>query len=124
MIKGILDKLFKPEQHAPKPERQPTISQAEIEALIEAKLKVHTESIQKNAEENKSQPPTQDDYKLTAKQTDYALSLIAKFKNEFELAIDPSELTVKDLNRLIAYQKYRNKGTLVNLVKKGVLRKR
>ncbi|MDM5326779.1 hypothetical protein [Neobacillus sp. CF12] len=47
--------------------------------------------------------------------------MIEKVKDEFVLAIDPSLLTIKDLNRLIAYNRYKNKGTLVNLVKKGVL---
>lgn len=55
---------------------------------------------------------------------EYALSLIEKIKPELELAVDPAQLTIKDLNRLIAYNRYKNKGTLVNLVKKGVLRKR
>jgi hypothetical protein len=50
--------------------------------------------------------------------------LIEKVKEEFELVIDPSELTIKDLNRLIAYNRYKNKGTLINLVKKGVLKKK
>jgi hypothetical protein len=50
--------------------------------------------------------------------------LIEKVKEEFELAIEPSELTIKDLNRLIAYNRYKNKGTLINLVKKGVLKKK
>ncbi|MDQ1002685.1 hypothetical protein QFZ28_003085 [Neobacillus niacini] len=72
-----------------------------------------------------NQVPRQDeDYTLSAKQIEYALSLIEKVKGEFELAIEPSNLTIKDLNRLIAYNRYKNKGTLINLVKKGVLRKK
>jgi hypothetical protein len=63
----------------------------------------------------------EEDYTLSPKQIKYALSLIEKVKDEFELAIEPSLLTIKDLNRLIAYNRYKNKGTLVNLVKKGVL---
>ncbi|WP_260871729.1 hypothetical protein [Bacillus sp. X1(2014)] len=49
--------------------------------------------------------------------------MIAKTR-EFDLAADPATLTVKDLNRLIAFNKFKNKGILVNLVKKGVLRKK
>jgi hypothetical protein len=44
--------------------------------------------------------------------------------NDFELGIDPTKLTIKDLNRLIAYNRYKNKGILINLVKKGVLKKK
>ncbi|GHI00330.1 ABC transporter ATP-binding protein [Neobacillus kokaensis] len=125
MIKGIIDKLFKPvpQPAHPKPQQ---ISPAEIEALIDAKLKEHAAAIHPTPEmeQNEKQPANQDDYKLTAKQIEYALSLIDKVSHEFELAIGPAELTVKDLNRLIAYQKFKNKGTLVNLVKKGVLKRK
>ncbi|SFA86564.1 MULTISPECIES: hypothetical protein [unclassified Bacillus (in: firmicutes)] len=64
-----------------------------------------------------------DEYSLTKKQTEYALKLIKRLEGEYELAVDPSELKVKDLNRLIAHNRFKNKGTLVNLAKKGVLRK-
>lgn len=67
---------------------------------------------------------SEEDYTLTAKQIDHALSLIEKVHTEFELAIDPSKLTIKDLNRLIAFNRYKNKGTLINLVKEGVLKKK
>ncbi|MEK5268759.1 hypothetical protein ABER60_13470 [Heyndrickxia coagulans] len=60
-----------------------------------------------------------EDDSLTPKQTEYALSLVYQLRGEYELAIPPSALTVKDLNRLIAYPKFKNKGILVNLVKKG-----
>ncbi|WP_223593687.1 hypothetical protein [Neobacillus bataviensis] len=66
----------------------------------------------------------QEDCTLNPKQIEFALSLIDKVKNEYELAADPATLTVKDLNRLIAYNKFKNKGILVNLVKKGVLRRK
>ncbi|MEH7502906.1 hypothetical protein V7152_12990 [Neobacillus drentensis] len=77
-----------------------------------------------NDQSNQNQSTVHEDYTLTPKQIEYALSLIEKIKPEFELAIDPARLTIKDLNRLIAYNRYKNKGTLVNLVKKGVLRRR
>lgn len=74
---------------------------------------------------NQNKGTNQDeDYTLSAKQVEYALFLIEKVKEEFELAIETSKLTIKDLNRLIAYNRYKNKGTLINLVKKGVLRKK
>ena len=125
MLKGIIDKLFKATQ-VEKNSDIKTISQEEIEALVDAKVKEHTANIQTTLREQTSptNKETTEDYTLTPKQVEYALSLIEKVKHEFELTIDPSELTIKDLNRLIAYQRYKNKGTLVNLVKKGVLRKK
>ncbi|MCQ6282234.1 ABC transporter ATP-binding protein [Bacillus sp. EB600] len=119
----MLEKLFKADQKAAQPEVQ-TISQADVEALIDAKLKEHAETIQtKESDSNQKGTANQDDDKLTAKQVDYALSLIAKLNGEYVLAIDQSQLTLKDLNRLIGYNRYKNKGILVNLVKKGVLKK-
>ncbi|WP_284035487.1 ABC transporter ATP-binding protein [Neobacillus sp. 114] len=125
LIKEILDKFFKTTQTTPQP-KEPPISQAEVEALINAKLKEHAATIENGVAEKviEKQNAGEDDYKLTSKQVEYALSLIDKVKDEFELAIAPTELTVKDLNRLIAYQRYKNKGTLINLLKKGVLKKK
>lgn len=64
----------------------------------------------------------EEDVLLTEKQQEYALSLINRLGNDYQLACDPAQLTVKDLNRLTVYFKYKNKGALVNLVKKGVLK--
>ena len=121
LLKGIIEKLFKTTQPTSTPQNQ-SISQAEVEALVDAKLKEHAAALETTLTEKGNQVPSQDeDYTLSAKQIEYALSLIEKVKDEFELAIEPSNLTIKDLNRLIAYNRYKNKGTLVNLVKKGVL---
>ena len=119
-----MEKLFKTDQKTAQTEVQ-TISQADVEALIDAKFKEHAASVVQPTETDTIQKDTsdQDDYKLTAKQVEYALSLIAKLNGEYVLAIDPSQLTLKDLNRLIAYNRYKNKGILVNLVKTGVLKK-
>jgi hypothetical protein len=118
MLKGILDKIFKPTQVT-----NQSISQAEVEALVDAKIKEHAAALEtKNTDRISANQ--EEDTSLTDKQIEYACSLIEKVKNEFELAIAPSELTIKDLNRLIAYNRYKNKGTLVNLVKKGVLKKK
>ncbi|WP_256942561.1 ABC transporter ATP-binding protein [Bacillus sp. OV166] len=125
LFKGILNKLFHTNQQTKKVNVQP-ISQAEIEALVEGKIREHAATLQTTTNDQPI-PKTstdQEDYTLTAKQIEYALSLLEKIKPEFELAIDPAQLTIKDLNRLIAYNRYKNKGTLVNPVKKGVLRKR
>jgi hypothetical protein len=127
VLKGIIDKLFNSNSNQPKTQTETkTISQSEIEALVDAKLKEHTASMQASVPEQASSPKQEqnEDYTLTPKQIEYALSLIEKVKNEFELAIAPTKLTIKDLNRLIAYQRYKNKGTLVNLVKKGVLKRK
>ncbi|WP_251633544.1 ABC transporter ATP-binding protein [Neobacillus niacini] len=124
LLKGIIEKLFKSSQPISTPQNQ-SISKADVEALVEAKLKEHAATLETTLTEKGNQVPTQDeDYTLSAKQMEYALSLIEKVKEEFELAIDPSKLTIKDLNRLIAYNRYKNKGTLINLVKKGVLKKK
>ncbi|WP_260631658.1 ABC transporter ATP-binding protein [Neobacillus niacini] len=123
MLKGIIEKLFKTPQ-SNSPQQNQSISQAEVESIVEAKLKEHAASLENSQTEQLSHgrgTSLEEDYTLSAKQIEYALSLIEKVKDEFELAIEPSLLTIKDLNRLIAYNRYKNKGTLVNLVKKGVL---
>jgi hypothetical protein len=122
LLKGIIEKLFKPEQK-PTQSELPTISHEDVEALIDAKLKEHTAAIETSIKENTQIEQNQEDNKLTAKQIDYALSLIAKLNGEYVLAVEPSDLTLKDLNRLIGYNRYKNKGILVNLAKKGVLKK-
>jgi hypothetical protein len=124
LLKGLIEKLFKSNQPASTPQHQ-SISHGDVEALVEAKLKEHAAAIGTTLGEKGNQVSSQDeDYTLSAKQIEYALSLIEKVKEEFSLAIDPSKLTIKDLNRLIAYNRYKNKGTLINLVKKGVLKKK
>jgi len=126
MLKGIIDKLFNSNQPTKQAEPK-TISQEEIEALVDAKVKEHAATLQSTLSE---QVPTQpkavdsEEYTLTAKQIDFALALIEKVNGEYELAIEPTQLTIKDLNKLIAYNKYKNKGILINLVKKGVIRKK
>ncbi|MGM0901835.1 MAG: ABC transporter ATP-binding protein [Bacillota bacterium] len=127
MLKGILDKLFSSNSSQTKKQSETKpISQSEIEALVDAKIKEHTATTQppKTEQAPPAKVESNEDYTLTPKQIEYALSLIDKVKDEFELAIYSSKLTIKDLNRLIAFQRYKNKGTLVNLVKKGVLRRK
>jgi Meiotically up-regulated gene 113 len=60
---------------------------------------------------------------LTPKQIEYAKSMVNKL-DYYELFINDSELTKKDLDRLIVYFKYKNKGTLVNMVKEGILKEK
>jgi hypothetical protein len=125
MLKGFLDKLFNSNQQNTQPVEKP-ISHAEVEALVEARLMEHAATLEKTiSEQVKTEQPTdKEDYSLTSKQIDFALTLIDKVKNEYELATDAANLTIKDLNKLIAYNKFKNKGIMVNLVKKGVLRKK
>ncbi|MFP5111640.1 ABC transporter ATP-binding protein [Bacillaceae bacterium C204] len=125
MLKGFLDKLLYTTQKSVQKEVK-SISQEEVEALVEARLREHAATIEQSVNEKVSsdvRTPDQEDYSLTPKQVEFALSLIAKTR-DFELAADPGILTVKDLNKLIAFNKFKNKGILVNLVKKGVLRKK
>ncbi|WP_237389748.1 ABC transporter ATP-binding protein [Bacillus sp. USDA818B3_A] len=125
LLKGIFDKLFNTTQKPSEVENK-SISHEEIEAIVEARLREHAATIEQSVEEKVNsavQSKNQDDYSLSAKQIDFALELIKRTK-EFELATDTANLTVKDLNKLIAYNKFKNKGILVNLVKKGVLKKK
>ncbi|PLS01963.1 ABC transporter ATP-binding protein [Neobacillus cucumis] len=103
-----------------------SISQEEIEAIVEARLREHAATIEQSVEEKVNSAvhlKNQDDYSLSPKQIDFALELIKRTK-EFELGTNTANLTVKDLNKLIAYNKFKNKGILINLVKKGVLKKK
>jgi hypothetical protein len=59
---------------------------------------------------------------LTKKQIDYAKSMIKRLENEYILLIDYSALTIKDLNRLSVYFRYKNSGALNNLVDAGVIK--
>jgi hypothetical protein len=123
LLKGILDRLRNTNQKPPQPEVK-SVSQEEVEAIVAARLREHAATIQQSVTEKVNsavQAQDQEDYSLTAKQVEFALTLIEKTRN-FELAIDTAKLTVKDLNKLIAYNKFKNKGILVNMVKKGVLK--
>ncbi|MBH0166747.1 GIY-YIG nuclease family protein [Fictibacillus sp. 7GRE50] len=60
---------------------------------------------------------------LTPKQEEYAKSLIHKLEH-YELVSDDIDLSKKDLDRLIMFFKFKNKGTLVNMVKEGILKEK
>ncbi len=64
-----------------------------------------------------------DEVYLTPKQIEYAKSMVNKL-DRYELVINETELTKKDLDRLIMYFKFKNKGTLVNMVKEGILKEK
>lgn len=117
MIKGFLEKLLHSKQQPATTEKH-YISEDQVQAIVDQRLKEHASKLQ-----HTSTSTDEEEHLLTAKQIDYALSLVHKI-DEFTLVIDPAKLTVKDLNRLIAYNRYKNKGTVINLVKKGVLRKK
>jgi hypothetical protein len=83
------------------------------------------EDKQKEIQQVQNQKPTnEEDYYLTDKQIEFALTMLDKISREYQLAVEPSTLTVKDLNRLVAYNRYHNKGAIVNLEKKGILKKK
>ncbi|WML56020.1 ABC transporter ATP-binding protein [Neobacillus sp. PS2-9] len=126
LLKGILDKIFNTNQNQKLSESEvKSISQEEVEALVEARLREHAATIEQTLEDKVNsavQSKDKEDYSLSQKQIDFAIALIEKTK-EFQLDVDPAILTVKDLNKLIAFNRFKNKGILVNLVKKGILKK-
>ncbi|WP_419883503.1 hypothetical protein ACN6MY_08110 [Peribacillus sp. B-H-3] len=61
-------------------------SQEEIEALVDARLKEHAESLKHSSH-------ALEDLSLTPKQIEYALSLIAKISYDYVLAVEPEKLT-------------------------------
>ncbi|OCA90405.1 hypothetical protein A8F94_00470 [Bacillus sp. FJAT-27225] len=114
MLKTLINKLLS--NTAPPQEKQKPISTNEIEAIVEAKIKEHAET---NAT-GQQNPVNSEDYSLTDKQIQYFISLTTKFN--CELTTDPANLTLKDLNKMIAYNRFKNKGILINLEKKGVIK--
>lgn len=92
----------------------------EKEELLE-RIRALEENQQAILHAQQTEASDQEDYKLTEKQRVYALSMIEKLQKYYVLGVEPESLTVKDLNRLLAYDKYKNRGALVNLEKKGVL---
>jgi hypothetical protein len=92
------------------------------EELLTRIKKLEDKQIEMQQAQNQK-PANEEDYFLTDKQIEFALTLLDKISREYQLAVEPSTLTVKDLNRLVAYNRYHNKGALVNLEKKGILRK-
>jgi hypothetical protein len=122
LFKEIFGKLFYTDQK-PTQSNVRYVNHDEVEALVDSKFKEHATTLQ-NTSNNQNQSDKQEDISLTAKQVEFALSLIEKVNNEFEVAINPAKLTIKDLNKLIAFNRFKNKGILIKLVKKGVLRKK
>jgi uncharacterized protein YlbG (UPF0298 family) len=122
LFKEIFGKLFYSDQKQTQSVVR-YVNHDEVEALVDSKFKEHASALQ-NTSNNQNQSNEQEDISLTAKQVEFAVSLIEKVNNEFELAINPAKLTIKDLNKLIAFNRFKNKGILINLVKKGVLRKK
>ncbi|MGK7379235.1 GIY-YIG nuclease family protein [Planococcus sp. 1R117A] len=71
-----------------------------------------------------TQIESKEDKLLTAKQVEFAKTLLAKLEDKYELVTDYSLLTQKDLNRLSGYFRFKNKGALNNLVTAGVLKEK
>ncbi|MBT2583465.1 GIY-YIG nuclease family protein [Planococcus sp. ISL-109] len=65
-----------------------------------------------------------DEKPLTPKQIEFAKTLLTKLEDRYELVIDFSKLTHKDLNRLSGYFRFKNQGALNNLVSAGVLKEK
>ncbi|WP_282154959.1 ABC transporter ATP-binding protein [Cytobacillus gottheilii] len=100
---------------------KPDNKQNEKDIILEKLDKL--EKQQQQLLDTHSKEESKENYTLSPKQLEYALSIINTLGNNLKLNISPETLTVKDLNRLVAYQKYKNKGALINLEKKGVLKK-
>ncbi|WP_211653456.1 GIY-YIG nuclease family protein [Planococcus alpniumensis] len=65
-----------------------------------------------------------DEKPLTPKQAEFAKTLLTKLEDRYELAVDFSQLTHKDLNRMSGYFRFKNQGALNNLVSAGVLKEK
>lgn len=65
-----------------------------------------------------------DNKPLTPKQAAFAKTLLTKLEDRYELAVDFSQLTHKDLNRMSGYFRFKNQGALNNLVSAGVLKEK
>ncbi len=79
---------------------------------------------EKSKEKSKNDSKSKEDTLLTAKQVEFARTLLTKLEDEYELVIDHSALTQKDLNRLSGYFRFKNKGALSNLVAAGILKEK
>ena len=62
--------------------------------------------------------------RLTAKQIEFAKTLLAKLEDKYVLNVDYSVLTQKDLSRLSVYFKFKNQGALNNLISEKILKKK
>ncbi|MGM0898600.1 MAG: GIY-YIG nuclease family protein [Bacillota bacterium] len=76
------------------------------------------------AANSSSSIPNKDEKPLTPKQAEFAKTLLIKLEDRYELAVDFSQLTHKDLNRLSGYFRFKNQGALNNLVSAGVLKEK
>jgi hypothetical protein len=126
MLKKILNLIVKEALHTSNKnsvaENNTFADKDKEELLTRIKMLEDKQSEMQLAQNQK--PANEEDYLLTDKQIEFALTLLDKISREYQLAVEPSTLTVKDLNRLVAYNRYQNKGALVNLEKKGILRKK
>jgi hypothetical protein len=122
LLKKILGLLGKTEPKTPTTVIENNNTLQDKEELLN-RIKILEEKQQEMLNNQTSKPEIEEDYTLTDKQMEFALSLIDKMR-DYELAVDPSRLTVKDLNRLVAYNRYNNKGAIVNLEKKGILKRK
>jgi hypothetical protein len=100
-----------------------TLANKDKEELL-TRIKMLEEKQNELLHSQNQKPTNEEDYYLTDKQIEFALTMLDKISREYQLAVEPSTLTVKDLNRLVAYNRYHNKGAIVNLEKKGILKKK
>lgn len=124
MLKKILGFLGKTEPKAPTTvtEISNTVQDNDKEELLN-RIKKLEENQQELLQNKTNKSENEEDYTLTEKQLEFALTIIGRIR-DYELAVDPTKLTVKDLNRLVAFNRYNNKGAIVNLEKKGILKRK
>jgi hypothetical protein len=122
LLKKILGLLGKTEPKTPTTVIENNNTLQDKEELLN-RIKILEEKQQEMLNNQTIKPENEEDYTLTDKQMEFALTLIDKIR-DYELAVEPSSLTVKDLNRLVAYNRYNNKGAIVNLDKKGILKRK
>ncbi|MCA1031182.1 hypothetical protein LCL95_09120 [Bacillus timonensis] len=124
MLKKILGLLVKNETKIPHKVAEETDSYQDKEnGELLNRIKKLEEQQKEMIQSQTNKSEDEENYFLTEKQKEYAFSIIEKI-NDYELSADPSKLTIKDLNRLIAYNRYKNVGAVVNLEKKGILKKK
>jgi hypothetical protein len=125
MLKKILNLIVKEALNTPNKNsvaENNTIADKDKEELM-TRIKILEDKQSEMQLAQNQKHANEEDYLLTDKQIEFALTLLDKISREYQLAVEPSTLTVKDLNRLVAYNRYHNKGALVNLEKKGILKK-
>jgi hypothetical protein len=107
MLKKILDFFVKEALNSSNKNsiaENKNLADKDKEELLTRIKKLEDKHIEMQQAQNQK-PANEEDYFLTDKQIEFALTLLDKISREYQLAVEPSTLTVKDLNRLVAYNR-------------------